>query len=364
VAVFSTLQELYIILGRDNHYYKTFEKSNFGSLLHYTMHLQATDPRDKIYGILALGRGIDIRPDYSKTVRQVYTDLVISILPHDSTLLEYSGISFVKNINGPATTPSWVPDWDYITRHFTTSALLPIRQISPVNTVSTTSSLKKIEFEHLQDMHIRGQIWQEIIRLTPAQKWLNSQNFSATIHDIYGSFYPQPSKDCAPQKPFPKLVALFFTLMKMPKNSVLDRHYANLAAGFCVNTFLRINNVFNVTEYTPELSLSDLLQIFAEEFDSWHELVDLPEMYEHAYLAKETEGLQERAFSQCPSGHFGIGPSGARDGDFLCKLYGFTYPFILRKVDSHYVLVGSCWVLGFFSDQELDEDQSVMLEIW
>jgi hypothetical protein len=369
VAVFRTLQELFIILSRDNHYYKAFEKGNFGSLLYHTMHLQATDPRDKIYGILALSRGIDIRPDYSKTVRQIYTDLAISILPHDSTLLKYSGINFGKNINGPATTPSWVLDWDYITQHFTTSAILPIRQIDPIDggAGKKSSSLKKLEFEHLQDitaLHVRGQIWQEIIRPTPAQKWLNSQYFSTTIHDMYGSFYPRPSKECAPQKPIPKLVALFFTLTKILYCSVLCGHHGNLAAGFCVNTFLRINNAFNVTEYTPELSLSALLQIFAEQFESWHELVDLPEMYKHAYLAKETEELQERVFFTCPTGHFGIGPSGARDGDFICKLYGFFYPFILRKVDSHYVLVGSCWVLGFMSDQELDEDQSVMLEIW
>jgi len=85
VAVFRKLQELIIILSRDEQHFKIFRKKEFASLLYHTIYLQATDPRDKVYGTSALGKDIKVRPDYSKTAQQVYTDLAISILPHDST---------------------------------------------------------------------------------------------------------------------------------------------------------------------------------------------------------------------------------------------------------------------------------------
>jgi hypothetical protein len=49
-----------------------------------------------------------------------------------------------------------------------------------------------------------------------------------------------------------------------------------------------------------------------------------------------------------PRGHFDLGPPGVKDGDIICNIYGYWWPFLLRKVDCHYVLVGACWVLALW----------------
>lgn len=73
--------------------------------------LDATDPRDKIYGFMALIHPYfvkDLKPNYELPVEQVYTDFCIALMQAEKSL------SFLSHCNWtPAqnTTPSWVPDW-------------------------------------------------------------------------------------------------------------------------------------------------------------------------------------------------------------------------------------------------------------
>ncbi|KAF2629366.1 hypothetical protein BU25DRAFT_409267 [Macroventuria anomochaeta] len=72
---------------------------------------QATDPRDKVYGLLGLlptRITSYLKPDYSKSVEEVYTDLAISLLRSCSRLDEV--LSWCAFTEG-STLPSWVPDW-------------------------------------------------------------------------------------------------------------------------------------------------------------------------------------------------------------------------------------------------------------
>jgi hypothetical protein len=63
------------------------------SLLLKTTTFQATDPRDKIYGLLGLAGGEDriIVPDYSKTVNQIRKELVKHHVDVDKNLRCLSG---------------------------------------------------------------------------------------------------------------------------------------------------------------------------------------------------------------------------------------------------------------------------------
>jgi len=62
-----------------------------GHYLHKTRYNDATDLRDKIYGLLGLVRGcpnpLDLVPDYNSHVFQVYTNLAIRIIHHERSLL-------------------------------------------------------------------------------------------------------------------------------------------------------------------------------------------------------------------------------------------------------------------------------------
>ncbi|PPJ56241.1 hypothetical protein CBER1_06387 [Cercospora berteroae] len=68
--------------------------------------LRATDPRDKVYGMLGLLPGnLDLSPDYTKPVSEVYTDLTVELIKATQDLEIMN-----EACSGSAELPAWVPD--------------------------------------------------------------------------------------------------------------------------------------------------------------------------------------------------------------------------------------------------------------
>jgi len=86
-----------------------------------TRHHSASDPRDKVYGLLGLvdENSEECIPDYKKNVIQVYTDVVVSYIhatnKFASIYFEGIGITSILHENRIPGLPSWVPDFSNIT---------------------------------------------------------------------------------------------------------------------------------------------------------------------------------------------------------------------------------------------------------
>lgn len=89
-------------VGRD-------DPTQFPQLLGTVSHLDATDDRDKVFGILGLARflGEPIKADYGKTKRQVYSEAMATII-RDRLDLSYTRLSIVDSKKKGL--PSWVPE--------------------------------------------------------------------------------------------------------------------------------------------------------------------------------------------------------------------------------------------------------------
>ncbi|RSM18298.1 hypothetical protein CDV31_002817 [Fusarium ambrosium] len=76
--------------------------------------LDATDPRDHVYGLLAL-TGLDIKPDYTRSLGQVYTEFTRKLLEtsrsrnasRELSWLQHAGVGVFGQTS---TSPSWVPN--------------------------------------------------------------------------------------------------------------------------------------------------------------------------------------------------------------------------------------------------------------
>lgn len=80
-------------------------------LVHCTQDYQATNLRDKLYALLGMASDIspdDIIPDYTKSVQEVFLDLVrFMVVKHRNLDIISSGRLTISGISSP----SWLPDW-------------------------------------------------------------------------------------------------------------------------------------------------------------------------------------------------------------------------------------------------------------
>jgi hypothetical protein len=88
------------------------QSSSLLQLLQATRFSDATDPRDKIYGILGLSwdfsSGSELVPDYNLTAREVYTGVVKAHMKKHDNLDIFGHCGYTA---GGLDLPSWVPDW-------------------------------------------------------------------------------------------------------------------------------------------------------------------------------------------------------------------------------------------------------------
>lgn len=83
---------------------------NFVRIMSLTRLVDVTDPRDKVYGLLALMDPVlarEIKPDYSASIERVYTDFAKTSI----NVTESLEICRHVGVPGQLALPSWVPDW-------------------------------------------------------------------------------------------------------------------------------------------------------------------------------------------------------------------------------------------------------------
>jgi hypothetical protein len=70
-----------------------------------------------------------------------------------------------------------------------------------------------------------------------------------------------------------------------------------------------------------------------------------------------------RRLFHTPDGYLGLGPPELLPGDLVCVLCGCSIPLLLRRVDSHYTLVGHCFVLGLMDGEAAQRVKEARAEI-
>jgi hypothetical protein len=58
-------------------------------------------------------------------------------------------------------------------------------------------------------------------------------------------------------------------------------------------------------------------------------------------------------FCETTNRYFGLAPPGTRHSDMVCVLNGYSMFAILRREGDQILFVGSCFILGFMSGEEV-----------
>ncbi|KAH9877994.1 hypothetical protein J1614_003211 [Plenodomus biglobosus] len=88
------------------------DRDTLGTLLRCRSSL-ATNPRDKVFGVLGLttdAHTLDFRPDYKSEVHEAYTDIAFAIIKLEGSL-DVLGVPRGTGPSAAPLLPSWAPDW-------------------------------------------------------------------------------------------------------------------------------------------------------------------------------------------------------------------------------------------------------------
>lgn len=360
---------------------KSFPAARRWKLLTLCRYLHATDPRDQVYGLLAvIERDCKTRtiPDYEKTPAEVYSDSVSCWVEEDQTLsfLYLAGISRSKD---SPDLPTWVPDFSQVCL----SSGLYIRTGHTDRRVFQNTTEKT--FVSGGVLKVKG------AKIDVVQKMLETPTFDTLENGRMLSF----CFDFVRRHPMyitgiPPLQAIYHTfMMTYLKYAPPYKQYSLCKEALAfLDWVLSYSSSLGLTHEEGferfGLSVGDM---FLESFEkiiypgcNIHDFglpnISTPSFLPPAFLdASQVVALR---FIKCKDGHhfietsegyLGLAPTGTEVGDVVCILKGFRCPVILRKRDGHHVLVGTCHVLGIMNGEAADmlatgKIQEEIFEIW
>ncbi|KAF2113332.1 heterokaryon incompatibility protein-domain-containing protein [Lophiotrema nucula] len=345
-------------LEKERYYLASFiHKSSILSVLVATRHAQASEPKDKVYGILGIASH-HITPSYAPdvSVRQVYTEACI-----DAASEMFSLLSCVDH-DAPLR-PSWVPDWSsprvteslgYATKsHNLYCAGLIKKFVENGEATHISPSPGHAWFRldnNLNTMTLRGKLVDTMASVGPAAALTsldidipeennsilvayaniaNQYQTYPTGEAIYDAFWKTlvANKDAsgnshAPQD-YSEVLSLVLDSSTGKQPSLLGQTYSpRRTKGFFTLSTLQSRK--------PALTLDDLRRAFRA-------------------------AAQNRCFAVTGKNYFGLVPRGTRVGDRIFILNGGPVPFVVREAEGGFVLVGECYIHGIMRGELIDQ---------
>lgn len=353
---------------------------------------QATDPRDKVYGMLGLANekiASFIKPDYSKSVEQVYTEFAVGLIRSCQKLDEV--LSWCVFDEG-ATLPSWVPDW---------------RIAHQRNHIQWLRSRGAGSYEYgpiwsLQDggkvLVVKG-IKVDQVEST-SRSTSNSLPYRVVNQQLAASPHGKPTFGRYLSKPLLKM-SLELTLLQdhphrfelgdltdipwvrwneLPENSKA-KHLLELIPGVTdqwkiFDRFRQSNADFDIfghpfsdffpnsSEYIKDLVQTEIDPISIDEFSMEYGVpsADARSLkiggIKHGFnthtasnLRRAAVALQNRCLFTTRTGFLGLAPEESRAGDFVAVLLGCNHPVVLRPHKDHFLYIGECFVHGMMDGE-------------
>ncbi|KAI1868839.1 hypothetical protein JX265_006818 [Neoarthrinium moseri] len=302
----------------------------------YLRHTKCADPRDMIYAALSLlnptDRSMGVQPDYSRTTKNVYLDVVQRLLDGRHTT---SFLASCEHVSMPTSKlPSWVPDWS-----------------APLKTLATTSGC-----------------WSACAWISAQAKILDERVLRCSgirvdvVRGAQSSTFGEHSFTLGELLDFIKEV--------QPAQKTWGDEYHGGHMGVSVmEAYCRalISNRFADTnlplyEDWPSFLPSELLLklIWTSEGD-WSASTDLSlQLTLDKYLSRCHSNLVGRCFFTTATGYVGVGPSEAQPGDVVCVLLGCYSPLLLRPCYDEsarkWKVVGPCYVQGLMAGEAIHKN--------
>ncbi|KAH7322657.1 heterokaryon incompatibility protein-domain-containing protein [Stachybotrys elegans] len=319
----------------------------FLELLAMTCQFEATDPRDRVYGLLGLSTAdadpsndsLFLDPDYTLGLDQVYQRVSIKVLKSTNSLKLLSCVQHESKISSP----SWVPQWDKVY----TSILAQFSGTARVNASSDLCA----DYQVVGDgnaLHLRGICVGSVDRKF---RLFSNLTFSSELFDGLEAYtLPRPIEALNTSEE-DRFLSLF-----REEDEGKGGDPATLLLSLCQNPESQARLGYTLTAgktwrggiaYDSEEYLAD----FTAFLRKWLPGIAVPEAIPGqpwGDAGRFTEAVRNamkgrRLFSTGLKNQLGLGPGLVQPGDKICVLFGCPMPVCLRPQDGGYTLVGECY---------------------
>ena len=311
----------------------------FFTVMVSTWLFQSSDPRDRVFALLGLPNSdsdpdndqLFLEPDYSLDESQVYLALARKVIAAEESIRLLNAVQ--HRPDSPLNSPSWVPQWhprtvetlipfDYVNNKMceyfedASSVLtsdphaLFLRgfQIGTITSMTEVISVDSLDSSFVHTTHTCNWIAKTAAllgeqKLDLTHSRLRSLCWTLTVgrgHDVWSSF---------------------------------DDHWHNFQAFWSRVPASSTEALSSATQPAePEMELSNC---------------DI-----HNFLGSATYGRRLFITSE---GRVGLGPPGLQQGDVVTAFLGGYTPFVLRRRDDHYLLVGECYFHGHMDGEAAEQ---------
>ena len=330
-------------------------RPNMYRLLQYGRAALCSDPRDKIYSLLALMAeplADLIQPDYTETVENIYRSFALDTIKATASLdvIRHSGLETTSSL------PSWAPDWvvepensaltiDDNAFAASGSSLASVRVLVDPQSISC----KGFIIDHLDGLGCRWSDGRSPASVVPSKGRSNPYN---TFEDVREAIW-KSMVAChrLPSEPLDTdygslLATPFLATAKLPEGSPLKDLVGSLVFSWCVR-LLKGDADFRIAGRRMEEYFWKDCE--PEKIDALH--------LRDALMQRDRINLRRRLVTT-EKGYIGIARENVESTDVVAVLLGCSTPIVLRQVqgDPGYLrwrVVGECYLHGVMKGEAM-----------
>lgn len=340
------------------------QKEYLLNILVSTRYARATQPKDKIYGVLGISDSAII-PDYSpdRSVRDVYREACLTQLP----TCQYELLSCVDHEQ--PLRPSWAPDWSTarVTEALAYSTKAWALYCAGGRPVTGKEPPKMVLSEDKTTITLTGRVFDTIISLSGVSQdpVLDILDPKRTNLDL-ASYVELALKSKHWHKylisGIPVYEAFFHTLLA-------GRNGSNISAPSADHSEVFGLILDSTTGQTPSLPG----QTMSIRRQKGHFTLDNLKTRKPARTLEELQtalraALKMRRFAVTKEGYFALVPRGAQIGDEIAAFDRACVPFVLRRKNgdstgNEFELLGEAYVHGVMKGEVMDREDIELQDI-
>ncbi|KAI0861412.1 HET-domain-containing protein [Xylaria cubensis] len=329
---------------------------SFCQIISHIRYRQATDPRDKVYGLLGMVDDADsILIDYNSPAEIVYEESTRRIISKTRNLDIFVHVVRDPNrsrFSGRANSrlpslPSWVPDWDasFDTVHNQSHGVVfRLRSLRLFNACGSR------HFSVLTNSTEQGSLWVSGITVDVVARISPMTYSTGNKTKVIRSWRVMTGVEEEPDRPYPTggtILDAFWRTLCFDTSTSVDSSQSGLRYQRAVPHDRVIHDTFWFISLLSLYGRPKHDRLCGEFQDN---------LGANVFSQRVNRTILDRRFFLSEKGYIGLAPDNVNEGDMICVLAGGRLPLILRDASTTSKrLVGDAYVHGIMDGEAVAE---------